>query len=262
MDGRIIAERFDEGVGQLTISRPDKRNAMTAAMIDDFVAGFEEFSEDDAISVIVLTGAGDKAFCAGHDIKDIPEGDLSHLFGEEHMQPFLLPRHSTKPVISAVNGSAYAGGFCLALASDFRIATPEASFAVPGPRLGIVPIAGQSARLIRMLPQVIVNEMIMAGRPLSATSAEHFGFINAVGTQDGLIDAAMELARDIAGMSQFSVRSFKRISQSSLFGGVETADAMEYWLATEAGHGDDVKEGLTAFAEKRAPNFRRNKARS
>ena len=255
MDGRIIAEHLGGGVGQIIISRPEKRNAMTVPMIEDFVAAFGEFTRNDGVNVIVLTGAGNKAFCAGHDIKDIPEGDLNHLFGEAHMQAFLLPRNTTKPVISAVNGSAYAGGFCLALASDLRLATPAASFAVSGPRLGIVPIAGQSSRLIRMLPPVIANEVVMAGRPLTAARAEHFGFVNAVVSQTNLIEEAIRLANDIAGMSRFSVQSYKRISQSGLFAGIEAADAMEYWLAAEAGHGEDIKEGLAAFAEKRAPKF-------
>ena len=261
MDGRVTATRPEAGIGLITIDRPEKRNALTSAMIEQFTAQFSDFDADDAIRVIILTGTGDKAFCAGHDIKDIPAGDLGHLYEEEHMQVFLLPRGTPKPVISAVNGSAFAGGFCLALASDLRLATPEATFAVPGPRLGVVPIAGQSARLPRVLPFAIANEMVMAGRPLTAARAEHFGFVNAVAPRAQLLDEAIAMAKNIAALSQVAVRSYKRIAQETIFHGTEAADAMEYWLAMSAGHGEDVKEGLAAFAEKRAPRFVSGRAR-
>ena len=255
MDGKIQTDRPADGVGVITIDRPAKRNALSQAMVETMVHSFTALDHDPSIRVIVLTGAGDRAFCAGHDIKDLPPGELSHLYEEQHMQVFLLPRATLKPVISAVNGAAYAGGFCLALASDLRIATPEASFAVPGARLGIVPIAGQSARLPRLIPPAIANEMVMRGTALDAARAEQFGFVNAVVPTDTLMHEAIAMARDIAAMSAPAVQSYKRIAQASLFGGVEAADAMEYWLAMSAGHGDDVLEGLAAFAEKRAPRF-------
>ena len=261
MDGRITSAVPEEGVGLITIDRPEKRNAMSPAMVERMTEQFLEFDRADAIRVIILTGAGDKAFCAGHDIKDLPTDDLGHLYEEEHMQVFLLPRKTRKPVISAVNGAAYAGGFCLALASDMRLAVPNATFAVPGPRLGVVPIAGQSSRLPRILPFAIANEMVMAGRPLTATRAEHFGFVNAVVPRERLLEEAVRLARDIAAMSQFVVQSYKRIAQESLFHGAAAADAMEYWLAMSAGHGEDVREGLAAFSEKRAPDFTSTRAK-
>ena len=261
MDGRVTSAVAEEGVGLITIDRPEKRNAMSPAMVEQMTAQFLEFDRADSIRVIILTGAGDKAFCAGHDIKDLQTEDLGHLYEEEHMQVFLLPRKTQKPVISAVNGSAYAGGFCLALASDMRLAAPDATFAVPGPRLGVVPIAGQSSRLPRVLPAAIANEMVMAGRPLTAARAEHFGFVNAVVPRERLLDEAVRLAKDIAAMSQFAVQSYKRIAQTALFQSAEAADAMEYWLAMSAGHGEDVREGLAAFSEKRAPDFASTRAK-
>ena len=261
MDGRVTSAVAEEGVGLITIDRPDKRNAMSPAMVEQMTAQFLEFDRADSIRVIILTGAGDKAFCAGHDIKDLQTEDLGHLYEEEHMQVFLLPRKTQKPVISAVNGSAYAGGFCLALASDMRLAVPNATFAVPGPRLGVVPIAGQSSRLPRILPSAIANEMVMAGRPLTAARAEHFGFVNALVPREQLLEEAVRLARDIAAMSRFAVQSYKRIAQTTLFQGAEAADAMEYWLAMSAGHGEDVREGLAAFSEKRAPDFASTRAK-
>jgi crotonobetainyl-CoA hydratase len=254
-DGSVRTEVRQGGVGLVTIDRPDKRNALTPEMIRQLLDAFGRLDADSSVGAVVLTGAGNTAFCAGHDIKAIGQGDLGHLYEEEHMQVFLAPRHAKKPVIAAVNGSAYAGGFCLAIASDIRLATPEATFGVPGPRLGIVPIAGQSSRLPHLLPVAIANEMTMCGTPLTSERAERFGFVNAVVPRDRLVDRAVEMAAGIARMSPLAVQSYKRIVETTLFKSVEAADAMEYWLAMSAGHGPDVREGLAAFSERRQPDF-------
>ena len=259
MDGIVRAEVAEPGVALITIDRPDKRNAMTPAMIAQMREAFRAFDADGSVRAIVLTGAGDKAFCAGHDIKAMAPGNLGHLYEEEHMQVFLCPRQTMKPVIAAVNGAAYAGGFCLALNSDLRLATPDATFGVPGARLGIVPIAGQSSRLPHLLPPAIVNEMIMRGTELSSDRAEHFGFVNAVVPAAELVDRAVGMAAEIAAMSPVSVQSYKRIALTTLYQSVEAADAMEYWLAMAAGQGDDIQEGLAAFRERRQPNFKARK---
>ena len=254
-DGIVHMEQPAPGVALITIDRPSKRNALTADMITALLDAFAASDQDDTVRVIVLTGTGDTAFCAGHDIKAIETGDLGHLYEEAHMQVFLAPRKMSKPVIAAVNGSAYAGGFCLALNSDLRLATPEATFAVPGAKLGIVPIAGQAARLPHLLPPAIVNEMTMRGTPLTSARAEHFGFVNAIVPLDNLVPRAVDMAREIAAMSPFAVQSCKRIALTSLYESVQAADAMEYWLAMSAGQGADVREGLAAFRERREPDF-------
>lgn len=254
-DGTIKTDNPRDGVALITIDRPDKRNAMTPDMIAALHDAFDRADADIATRVIVLTGAGDAAFCAGHDIKAIVPGDLGHLYEEAHMRVFLRPRDTMKPVIAAINGAAYAGGFCLAIASDIRLAAPEATFAVPGPRLGIVPIAGQSSRLPHLLPAAIVNEMVMTGAPLASTRAHQFGFVNEVVAKDALVDRALEMAKAMTKLSPFSLQSYKRIAQTTLYQSVSEADAMEYWLAMAAGHGTDVREGLAAFAERREPRF-------
>ncbi len=259
MDGIVRTEVRDAGVALITIDRPHKRNAMTPDMIRQMLDAFADFGGDTAISAIVLTGAGDTAFCAGHDIKAIEPGDLGHLYEEEHMQVFLSPRKTTKPVIAAVNGAAYAGGFCLALNSDLRLATPGATFAVPGPKLGIVPIAGQSSRLPHLLPPAVANEMVMLGTALTSSRAEHLGFVNAVVPAAELVERAVAMAAEISAMAPFAIESYKRIAQATLYENVQVADAMEYWLAMSAGQSADVQEGLAAFRERRPPNFRARK---
>ncbi|MDA0703325.1 MAG: enoyl-CoA hydratase/isomerase family protein [Proteobacteria bacterium] len=254
-EGSIRTEVLDERVAVITIDRPEKRNALTTGMVASLTQAFQVYDTDPEIRCIVLTGAGDNAFCAGHDIKAITPTDRGHLYEEAHMQVFFAPRDTSKPVIAAINGSAYAGGFCLALNCDLRIATPEASFAIPAARLGIVPIAGQSARLPHLLPSAIVTEMVMLGKPLTSQRAEHFGFLNAIVPQADLLDHAVEMAREISTLSAVTTRSYKRIMQTTLFENVPAADAMEYWLAMAAGQGPDLAEGLAAFAERRPPAF-------
>ncbi len=254
-DGTIEIGYPRGGVALITINRPEKRNAMTPEMIAALHDAFDQADADNSIRAIVLTGAGTTAFCAGHDIKAIAPGDLGHLYEEEHMRVFLRPRDTMKPVIAAINGAAYAGGFCLAIASDIRLATPEATFAVPGPRLGIVPIAGQSARLPHLLPAAIVNEMVMTDAPLTSARAHQFGFVNDIVANDELVDRALAMAASMTKLSPFSLRSYKRIAQTTLYQSVPEADAMEYWLAMAAGQSDDVREGLAAFAERREPRF-------
>ena len=254
-DATIKTSSPRAGVALIIIDRPDKRNALTPDMIAALHEAFDRADADKATRVIVLTGAGDIAFCAGHDIKTIAPGDLGHLYEEAHMRVFLRPRDTMKPVIAAINGSAYAGGFCLAIASDIRLATPEATFAVPGPRLGIVPIAGQSSRLPHLLPAAIVNEMVMTGTPLTSARAHHFGLVNEIVASNALVDRALAMAEAMTILSPLSLRSYKRIAQTTLYRSVCEADAMEYWLAMAAGQGDDVREGLAAFAERREPRF-------
>ncbi len=255
-DGTIRASSPQFGVALITIDRPEKRNALTPDMITALHDAFDRADADPDTRIIILTGAGDTAFCAGHDIKAIEPGDLGHLYEEAHMRVFLRPRDTMKPVIAAINGSAYAGGFCLAIASDIRLATPDATFGVPGARLGIVPIAGQSSRLPHLLPAAIVNEMVMTGEPLSSGRAYDFGFVNDIVASDELIDRALAKASTMAELSPVSLQSYKRIAQTTLFRSVSEADAMEYWLAMVAGQGEDVREGLAAFAERRKPRFK------
>ena len=255
MDGNIDTQIVDGHTALITIDRPEKRNSLTPKMIDQLQQAFHDFDADEAVRVIVLTGAGGIAFCAGHDIKAVGPDELGHLYEEAHMQVFLCPRKTMKPVIAAINGSAYAGGFCLAIASDLRLASSNATFAVPAGRLGVVPIAGQSSRLPHLLPPAIVNEMVMCGTPLASERAERHGFVNEVVSPEELLDRALEKAAGIAAMSAATVQSYKRIAQTTLYRGVEAADAMEYWLAMAAGQGEDIHEGLAAFREKRAPDF-------
>lgn len=253
-EGSIHAQ-VDEGIALITIDRPSKRNALTEEMIATLLEWYKRCDKDPAIRCVIITGEGDTAFCAGHDLSAVAKGDLGHLYEERHMRVFVGPRDIRKPVIAAVNGAAYAGGLCIALSSDLRLATPATTFAIPAARLGVVPIAGQSSRLPHMLPPAIVSEMSFLGIPLDAARAERFGFVNAVVPREMLVDRALEMGRKIVASSATSIQSAKRIIQTSLYQNVPAADAMEYWLSMSAGHGPDLPEGLAAFADRRQPVF-------
>ena len=253
--GHIWVARPAPGVGLLTIDRSEKRNAMTASMSAAFIGAFDAFDADPDIRVIVVTGAGDRAFSSGHDLSQVDEHDPSTLFAEEHMQAFLKPQQTLKPVIAAVNGAALAGGFCLALHADLRLAVPEAFFAIPVARIGIMPIAGQSARLPHLLSPAIVTEMVACGTRLGATRAETLGFVNRVVPPDQLMDEALSMAKTIAKGSATSIRGYKCILDATLNAGVIEATALEYKLAAEAGQGADLREGLAAFRARRDPDF-------
>lgn len=254
-DGEIRLDIEDGNIAVVTMDREEKRNALTDVMSARLLELFHELDARNDIRVIVLTGAGDKAFTSGHDLKQALEGDPQVLFSEPNIKEFVVPGVVSKPVISAVNGAAYAGGFCLAIASDLRIASPNASFASPGIKLGIVPIGGQLSMLPHLLPPAIAAEVLMLGVPLSAERAAHHGFVSELVDHGRLVDRACEMGRVISGMPPASVASVKRVLRTTLIQGVPTADAMEFWRGMVAGTGPDVQEGLQAFVERRSPAF-------
>ena len=254
-DGEIRLDLEDGNVAVVTMDREEKRNALTDAMSARLFELFHELDARSDVRVIVLTGAGNKAFTAGHDLKQALEGDPTVLFTEPNIREFIVPGLVSKPVISAVNGAAYAGGFCLAIASDLRIASPNASFASPGIKLGIVPTGGQLAVLPHLLPPAIAAEVLMLGIPLTAERAARHGFVSEIVDQGALVDRACEMGRTIASMPVGSVASVKRVLRTTLTQSVPAADAMEYWRGMVAGTGPDVQEGLRAFVERRTPVF-------
>lgn len=254
-DGQIRLDIVDGSTAVVTMDREEKRNALTDVMSARLFELFHELDARKDIRAIVLTGAGEKAFTSGHDLKQALEGDIAVLFSEPNIKEFIVPGMISKPVISAVNGAAYAGGFCLAIASDLRIASHNASFASPGIRLGIVPIGGQLSMLPHLLPPAVAAEVLMLGVPLSAERAERHGFVSELVDPGRLVDRACEMGKIIADMPPASVASVKRVIRTTLTQSVPAADAMEFWRGMVAGTGPDVQEGLRAFVERRSPVF-------
>ena len=251
----------DQGGGPtvLTLNRPRVANAMNTQMGRDLLAFFDGVNADPLQHrCIVMTGAGDKAFCAGGDLKE-RQGmsdetwQAQHLLFERMIRAFIA---CPVPVIGAINGAAYAGGCELALCCDFIYASENARFALTEVTLGIMPGAGGTQNLPRALGERRAKEIILTGRPFSAKDAYDWGMVNRLCAPDTLINEVMETARRIADNAPISVRQAKLaisrgMNMSLADGLVMETEAYYRMVPTE-----DRREGILAFNEKRLANFK------
>jgi enoyl-CoA hydratase len=252
-----VQVEIDGGVAVVTMNRPDALNALNSEQLDLLGAAFHALSLDRAVRVVILTGAGDRAFAAGADIKEMvdltPAEALA--FGRKGHAITSAVERLPQPVIAAVNGYAFGGGCELAIACDIRLASENARFAQPEVGLGIPPGWGGTQRLPRLVGPGFAAEMIYTGRQVDAEEAFRFGLVNAVYPLDQLMSAAREMAARIARNSSVAVRAAK-----NLIGLVTTGDQAVGLAAEVASFGSafaapDRSEGMTAFVEKRAANF-------
>ncbi|WP_067650757.1 crotonase/enoyl-CoA hydratase family protein [Nocardia harenae] len=241
----------------VTINRPEARNAVNAAVSAAVGGALAEAEADPEIRVVVLTGAGDKSFCAGADLKAIARGEPLFAPGNEHWGFAGFVRHViSKPTIVAVNGTALGGGTELALAADLIVAAESATFGVPEVKRGLLAGAGGVFRLPAQIPQRLAMEMILTGDPISAATAREYGLINQVVPDGTVVEAALALAERIAVNAPLSVQASKRIALG-IHSGERLAENdrwghSEYeW--NELMTSEDAKEGPRAFAEKRPP---------
>lgn len=245
-----------DGIAWVVLSRPEKRNAITPAMHEELTALWPRLEADEAVRVIVLTGAG-SAFSAGADVVEflpylaqlIADGrDPGHFCGMTRRQP-------GKPTIAAVNGPAYGGGMELMLACDIRIASDGASFALPEIRLGALAGAGGITRLFRELPAAVANEMVMTGNPIDAARAFQLGLISAVHRPGELAAAAEALARRIARNAPLAVLTSRNLGALAGDGPLDEALERERQGFRRIVGTEDFKSGITSFAEASAPVF-------
>ena len=241
----------------VTINRPDKLNALNAKAKSELGAAFEAARSDRAIDVVIITGAGDKAFVAGTDIKELTALDVSSgkTFAADGQSIFSMIENLGKPVIAAVNGYALGGGCELALACHIRIASERARFGQPEVNLGIIPGYGGTQRLTRLVGKGKAAEMIMTGEPIDAVEALRIGLVNKVVPASELLPSAQAMAALIASKGPLAVR----FALKAVLGADETT--LSEGLAHEADlFGQccgtaDFREGTQAFLEKRKPNF-------
>jgi enoyl-CoA hydratase len=252
----LLLERRDR-VAIITINRPDKRNALNIKTREEGAALIEELRNDESINVLVLTGAGDKAFIAGADIAEFA-GRTAHMQRDVMVQRSLFNAVDTfpKPVIAMVNGYCLGGGCEIALACDIRIASENASFGQPEINLGIIPGGGGTQRLTRLVGEGKAMEMILSGQIIDAKTAFDIGLVNHVVPADQLRAKTLELANTIAEKAPIAVRMAKEAvkiaSRSSLDEGLRReVDLFALCFATE-----DKDEGVAAFLEKRKPVFK------
>ena len=241
-----------------TLNRPEALNAMNVQTARELHAAMVDFRDDHELWVGIITGAGDRAFCAGADIKDMLP------FLKEHLQnrPWAMPDTPMrgldlwKPIIAAINGVALGGGLEIVLACDLRIASEKARFGVPEVTLGLIPGWGATQRLPRMVPWCKAAELLLMGRPIDAQEAYRIGLVNTVVPPEAVMTTAKEWAEVICQAGPLAVRAAKeamiRGSSLTLEDGLRLENALEAYLMSTK----DFTEGTTAFVEKRKPDFK------
>jgi enoyl-CoA hydratase/carnithine racemase len=245
----LRVERHDR-VALVVLDRPDRRNAIdrdTRALLATTLAALDDDSE---IRVVVVTGTG-SAFCAGVDLKDAPTGDDPAWIGAEALVAPL--ERFSKPLVAAVNGPAVGGGFEIALCCEIRLASPEASFALPEVRIGSMPGSGGTQRIFGALPSAVAWRIVLTGSPLGAEDALRFGLVTDLVESDRLVDEALALAARIAEGAPLSLAAIKQAGRvAGSPGGAELERALWGLLSTT----EDRAEGRAAFREKRPPEYR------
>ncbi len=242
----------------VTVNRPDKLNAMNAQAKAELKQVFESIKNDSAVDVVILTGAGEKSFVAGTDIKELTELDCEsgRAFSEGGQAVFTLIENLGKPVIAAVNGYALGGGAELALACHIRIASENAKFGQPEVNLGIIPGYGGTQRLARLVGKAKAMEMILTGDPIDAAEALRIGLVSKVVTQSELMKTAEEIAQKILSKGQIAIKMAIQAVNATQEKSLTDGQAVEAGLFGECCATEDFKEGTRAFLEKRKAVFK------
>jgi enoyl-CoA hydratase len=244
-------------IATVTVNAPERLNSLDSAALAELDRTFAEIGKDDSVRVVVFTGAGERAFIAGANIKEMVSKNRDEALEFARLGHSVASRieHLPQPVIAAVNGFALGGGCELAVACDIRHCSENAVFAQPEVQLGIPPGWGGSQRLVRAIGPGYAAEMIYTGKRVDAQEALRIGLVNAVHPQASLLDAVTGLARQIADSGPAAVRASKRLM--ALTRGTTSASALAEEARTfaDAFAGDEQTEGMTAFVEKRKPAF-------
>jgi len=253
--GALVEHRGNVMV--ITINRPEARNAVNAAVSIAVGDALEQAQNDTEVRAVVITGAGDKSFCAGADLKAIARRE--NLYHPDHGEwgfAGYVHHFIDKPTIAAVNGTAFGGGTELALASDLVVADERAQFGLPEVKRGLIAAAGGVFRIMDQLPRKVAMELLLTGEPMTASDALKWGLINQVVKGSSVLDAALELAARVTVNAPLSVQASKRIAYGvdddvivdEEAGWERTVREMRSLIRSE-----DATEGPLAFAEKRQP---------
>jgi enoyl-CoA hydratase len=252
----VLVERED-GVAVVTVDRAEALNALDLPTLTDLRDRLAELADDGSANVVVLTGAGDRAFVAGADIKYMHGLDVdgARSWGALGHEAARLLETMPKPTIAAVNGFALGGGCELALACDLRYAAATARFGQPEVTIGIIPGWGGTQRLARACGIGFAKELVFTGRMVGAEEALQRGLVNAVFPPDELEAKTLELARSLADLSPLVLARAKETANRSLQGELADGLAFEAEAFAQLFSSEDQKEGMAAFAEKRKPRF-------
>lgn len=255
----VTVARHDDHILLVTLNRPEASNALNTRMGLDLLEVFETFSIDlQGLRAVVITGSGDKAFCAGGDLRErngMTDADWQsqHLIFERMARALM---GCPIPLIAAVNGAAYGGGCEIAAAADFIYAATHARFALTEVTLGIMPGTGGTQNLARAVGERRAKELILSGLPFTSVEAEAWGLVNRVVEPAGLMEATMTIARRIAANGPIAVRQAKQAIHRGLQMSLPDGMAFEIEAYNRLVSTADRREGVLAFNEKRKPVFR------
>ena len=255
---KYLLIKKSEGIGIITINRPQALNALNSEVYQELLTAVQDMEADDEIKAVIITGAGGKAFVAGADIAEMRNMNVPEAaeFVKLGNTAFSRIEDLAKPVIAAVEGFALGGGCELAMACDIRVAGSKAKFGVPEITLGIMPGNGGTQRLPRIVGKAKALEMIWTGTPIGAEEALNIGLVSYVTEAGAALDKAKELAKTIAGKGQVAVKTAKKAVNYGLNTNIKTGIQYEIALFSGLFDTEDQKEGMSAFLEKRKPEFK------
>jgi enoyl-CoA hydratase len=253
MSDAVLFDARDDGIAVITLNRPETRNALSEDIRAGLFAAWDRFERDPTLRAAILTGSGDSAFCAGGDLKEMVERRL----GVPPRDMFPVPGDNielTKPTIAAVNGVAFAGGWMIAQACDLCVASTRAQFAITEVKVGRS--SPWAAPLIHMIPQRVMMEIVLTGKPISAQRAYEIGLVNRLAEPEDLMAAAVALAADILEGAPLSVGAAREMVMLSTEMGRAAALRAARRVSERAYRSEDAQEGPRAFAEKRRPQWK------
>ena len=256
----FILTDISNHIAILTINRPEALNAMNDMVVADLVSAVKSSIDDENVGVIILTGAGDKAFVAGADIKQMQSNGPKEalIFGQMGQHMTLLIENSPKPVIAAVNGFALGGGCEITMACHIRVASETATFGQPEVLLGILPGWGGTQRLPRLVGLGVANELITTGRMVSASEAKLIGLVNHVVPPNELMNKCKEIASQILKNGPNAIAKSLACIREGIGKSMEEGLKIEVDQFSKLFGTEEANEGLSAFVEKRKPKFRGN----
>lgn len=250
---RVLVTERSDGILFLQLNRPEKRNAVNSELRESIRGAMQEFASDDSLRVAIITGAGDKSFCAGADLTELAEKRLQQP-PRDYFAEFAPDDFLSKPVITAVNGTAFAGGFRLAQFGDICIAAEHAQFAISEAKWSRG--APWAAPLSRMVPRRIMAELLLTAQPISAQRAYDVGLVNEVVPADKLIERAWEIARVIAGNAPLTLAASLWMLRLAGEAGVSATTYAAGEFFRHVYDSEDAVEGPLAFQEGRKPEWK------
>ncbi len=256
MNFSTLITSLESGIFTITINRPDKLNAINKAVMAELGSVIEEVENNELIKGVILTGSGSKAFVAGADITEFKglNSEEGRALAKKGQDIFFSIERCTKPIVAAVNGFALGGGCELAMACHFRVASDNAKFGQPEVNLGLVPGYGGTQRLVQLIGKGRALELLMTGGMIDAASALQYGLVNYVVPPDELISKTTSLMQTITSKAPLAL-SRCIAAVNAVFDESKNGYEEEMKAFGECFDSEDMKEGATAFLEKRKPNF-------